>query len=75
MNSPARNSAFTSFDLLATLVAVVSIDGKVIFVNAALEGALGTSRRHIEGSFFPDAFTDPKLLKVALQGARTKTAS
>ena len=71
MNSPARNSAFASFDLLATLVAVVSIDGKVIFVNAALEGALGTSRRHIEGSFFPDAFTDPKLLKVALQGARS----
>ncbi|MFY7950387.1 MAG: nitrogen regulation protein NR(II) [Gemmatimonas sp.] len=32
---------------------------------------MGTSRRHIEGSFFPDAFTDPQLLKVALQGARS----
>ena len=71
MNSPSRNAAFASFDLLATLVAVVSVDGTVIFVNAALEGALGTSRRHIEGAFFPDTFTDPQLLKVALQGARS----
>jgi len=71
LNSPSRNAAFASFDLLATLVAVVSVDGTVIFVNAALEGALGTSRRHIEGAFFPDTFTDPQLLKVALQGARS----
>jgi len=60
LNSPSRNAAFASFDLLATLVAVVSVDGTVIFVNAALEGALGTSRRHIEGAFFPDTFTDPQ---------------
>jgi two-component system nitrogen regulation sensor histidine kinase GlnL len=71
LNSPSRNAAFASFDLLATLVAVVSVDGTVIFANAALEGALGTSRRHIEGAFFPDTFTDPQLLKVALQGARS----
>jgi len=52
-------------------VAVVSLDGTVVFANAALEGALGTSRRHIEGSFFQHAFTEPDLLKVALQGARS----
>lgn len=43
----------------------------VVFANAALEGALGTSRRHIEGAFFPTAFTDPELLKTALHGARS----
>ncbi len=71
MTLPARSSSFASFDLLATLVAVVSLDGTVVFANAALEGALGTSRRHIEGSFFQYAFTEPDLLKVALQGARS----
>ena len=32
---------FQSFDLLATLVAVVRTDGLVLFANAALEDALG----------------------------------
>ena len=71
MSHPARAHAFTPFDLLATLVAVVTVEGTVVFANAALEGALGTSRRNIEGSFFPQAFTQPDLLKVALQGARS----
>lgn len=69
MNPPSRPSGYSSFDLLATLVAVVAVDGTVVFANAALEGAMGTSRRNIEGSSFPQAFTDPELLKVALQGA------
>jgi len=60
---------FQSFDLLATLVAVVSNDGSVLFANAALEDALGTSRRTIEGSHFPDSFTEPHLLMSALEGA------
>ncbi len=71
MTTPSRPGAFAPFDLLATLVAVVSVDGTVVFANAALEGALGTSRRHIEGAFFPASFTDPELLKTALQGARS----
>jgi two-component system nitrogen regulation sensor histidine kinase GlnL len=60
---------FQSFDLLATLVAVVSSNGEVSFANAALEDALGTSRRSIIGTFFPDSFTEPSHLKNALQGA------
>ena len=36
---------FQAFDLLATLVAVVRTNGTVVFANAALEDALGTSRR------------------------------
>lgn len=55
--------------MLATLVAVVNVSGRVIFANAALEDAVGTSRRTIEGSDFPDAFTEPVVLRNALEGA------
>jgi two-component system nitrogen regulation sensor histidine kinase GlnL len=61
---------FQSFDLLATLVAVVRGDGTVLFANAALEDALGSSRRSIEGSSFLPHFTEPQLLRTALDGAR-----
>ena len=61
---------FQSFDLLATLVAVVRPDAAVLFSNAALEDALGTSRRMIVGSCFLDAFTEPLHLQNALLSAR-----
>jgi len=60
---------FQSFDLLATLVAVVRTNGCVVFANAALEDALGTSRRTIEGSQLPECFTEPHILRHALEGA------
>jgi two-component system nitrogen regulation sensor histidine kinase GlnL len=63
--SPAR---FQPFDLLATLVAVVHGDGSVVFANAALEDALATSRRTIEGSDFALSFTEPMALTNALSG-------
>ena len=58
-----------AFDLLASLVAVVRTDGCVVFANAALEDALGISRRTIKGSQLADCFTEPLLLKHALDGA------
>ena len=60
---------FQSFDLLATLVAVVRTDGLVLFANAALEDALGISRRTIEGSQLPGCFTEPHIMQNALEGA------
>jgi two-component system nitrogen regulation sensor histidine kinase GlnL len=73
-SSPDRPAAaaqgrFHALDLLATLVAVVAHDGTVLFANAALEDALGTSRRVIEGSSLPACFTEPHLLRNALEGA------
>jgi two-component system nitrogen regulation sensor histidine kinase GlnL len=65
--SPPR---FLAFDLLATLVAVVRGDGTVLFANSALEDALGTSRRSIEGGSFLQFFTEPQVLRTALDGAR-----
>ncbi|MCY7304997.1 MAG: PAS domain-containing sensor histidine kinase [Rhodoferax sp.] len=67
--APLENTYLRSFDLLATLVAVVRTDGTVLYANSALEDALGTSRRLIEESQFADCFTDPLTLQNALAGA------
>jgi two-component system nitrogen regulation sensor histidine kinase GlnL len=63
-------SRFQPFDLLATLVAVVHGDGAVVYANAALEDALGMSRRSIEGSALADYYTEPQVLASALGGLR-----
>ena len=69
MNKSALISArFQPFDLLVTLLAVVRSDGVVLFANAALEDALGSSRRTIEGSDFSHSFTEPLALMSALDG-------
>jgi two-component system nitrogen regulation sensor histidine kinase GlnL len=68
--APQPNKGFQAFDLLATLVAVVRGDGTVLFANAALEDALGSSRRTIEGASLLKMFTEPQLLRTALDGAR-----
>ncbi len=63
-------SKFQALDLLATLVAVVGADGTVLFVNAALEDALGLSRRSVAGAQLADFFTEPAQLVNALAGAK-----
>ena len=68
MNKPNR---FQAFDLLATPVAVMQGEGRVRFVNAALEDALGMSRRTLHDSYFPDYFLDPQPLVMALAGAQS----
>ncbi len=62
---PPHHSAL---DALATLVAVVDLQAKVLFANAALEDALGTSRRLIEAAPLTDHFVEPQALLAALQG-------
>jgi two-component system, NtrC family, nitrogen regulation sensor histidine kinase GlnL len=59
---------FQAFDLLSSLVAVVDLRARVIYANAALEDALGASRRAIEGSDLGLDFTEHKALEAALQG-------
>lgn len=67
MNALVR---FQSFDLLATLVAVLNPDAAVLFSNSALEDVLGSSRKTIDGSYFPEVFTEPSQLQSALDGLR-----
>jgi two-component system nitrogen regulation sensor histidine kinase GlnL len=66
---PSAAARYQSFDLLATLVAVVDDQGAVLFANAALEDAIGTSRRTIEGNSIAEFFAEPQLLRNALVGA------
>jgi len=66
--APARR--FQPFDLLATLVAVVRADGRLLFANSALEDAMGTSRRTLEGSPFGACFLEPGVLATAIEGVR-----
>ncbi|WP_291931157.1 nitrogen regulation protein NR(II) [Limnohabitans sp.] len=68
MNTPHR---FQAFDLLATPVAVMQGQGRVRFVNAALEDALGLSRRTLHEAYLPDYFVDPQPLIMALSGAQS----
>ena len=60
-----------AFDLLATLVTVVRMDGEVIFANAALEDVMGTPRRVIEGSPLSNYFTETQAFENAMQGAHS----
>ena len=69
MNSPV--SRFLALDLLATPVAVLDGQGMVRFVNAALEDAMGLSRRSLFGVYLPDYFVDPQPMVTALVGAQS----
>lgn len=53
---------FKVFDALVTLVAVVDLDGRLVFVNAVLEDALGLSRKILAGRFFPEMLTQAQPL-------------
>jgi len=59
------------FDWLATLVAVVSTEGRVMYANAALEDVMGVSRRNIEGTQLAQSFVNPEAFIKALQGAHS----
>lgn len=63
--------SYQSLDWLCTLIAVLDSQGVVRFVNAALENALGQSRRTMEATEFATCFSEPALLDKALSGARS----
>ncbi|MBU6225238.1 MAG: PAS domain-containing sensor histidine kinase [Burkholderiales bacterium] len=67
----STHSYTQAFDLLATLVAVVQVDGKVVFANSALEDVLGVSKRHIEGDLLSQYFVKPAGFESVLKGAKT----
>ncbi len=68
VHQPPVQSALHMLDMLATLVAVVDLQARVSFANAALEDALGTSRKAIQGTALTDCFVDPQALVAALGG-------
>jgi two-component system, NtrC family, nitrogen regulation sensor histidine kinase GlnL len=66
---------FQAFDLLSSLVAVVDLRGQVIYANAALEDALGITRRVIEGSNLSSCYSEPRALEAALDGVAVNAFS
>jgi len=57
---------FPALDLLATMVAVVSADGGLLFVNAMLEAVAGLSRRTLMRTSLFDWFVDARQLRDTL---------
>jgi two-component system, NtrC family, nitrogen regulation sensor histidine kinase GlnL len=67
--APAAKQAahlLSAFDLLATLVAVVSPDGRVLHANASFENLLGVPRRAMLGTLLTDWLADPLALQETL---------
>ncbi len=62
----AASSAWSAFDLLATLVAVVSPDGRVLHANASFENLLGVPRRALLATLLTDWLADPMPLQETL---------
>ena len=63
---------YQALDVLSTLVAVIDTSGAVVYVNTALESALGLSRRILQATDFATLLTEPALLQTALAGARAQ---
>lgn len=70
-----KDERFQALDWLSTLVAVLDGEGAVRFANAALENALGLSRRMLVGAEFASFFAQPALLQMALASARRQEAA
>ena len=58
---------FVALDLLSTLTVVVNPEGTIIFANAALESAMGMSRRMLEGVEFAQFLSEPSVLRTGLK--------
>ena len=70
-----KGERFQALDSMSTLVAVLDAEGAVRFANAALENALGLSRRTLVGLEFASFFAQPALLQMALTGVRRQEAA
>lgn len=64
-----KQQRFASFELLATGVVVVNLDGDIQHLNAAAEDLLGLSRRSLIGVPLARFFVDPVAFEQAIDGA------
>ena len=69
-DSSANDREWQALEHIATLVAVILLDGSAVRVNAALENALGVSRKSMLGHYLGGFFQDDELLHKALVDAR-----
>ena len=59
----AAAAAYSAFDHLATMVAVVGVDGSCVFANSSFENVLGLSRRNVQRSTVFDWFVESQRLR------------
>ncbi len=64
---PGGTPSYDAFDLLATMVAVVDPEGRVLFANAVVENHVGASRKAIVGGTVAEWVCDARPLREALQ--------
>ena len=55
--------AYAAFDHLATMVAVIGVEGRCIFANASFENVLGQSRRSVLRGSLYDWFVDDQRMR------------
>ncbi len=67
--------SFASFDHLATLIAVVSPQGRGLFVNVAFETQLAMSRRNLLSGCLFDVFVESQMLRDAVSAVACKEFS
>jgi two-component system nitrogen regulation sensor histidine kinase GlnL len=73
---PSEARAWESFDLLATMVAVVNPEGNCLFVNGVLESVIGLSRRTLTKRSLLEWVREPFALHEAIQAvARNEFAT
>ena len=60
-------SGYEAFDLLATMVAIASPDGRCLRANSSLENVVGLSRRALQRGSVLDWLVDPAPLRETLQ--------
>ena len=68
MKDSGITSDFDTFDMLATMVAVVQPDGECLFANAAFENVTRLSRRAVQRSNLFDWFADANRLSDTVNG-------
>ncbi|HSI47927.1 MAG TPA: nitrogen regulation protein NR(II) [Ideonella sp.] len=72
----AEAKAWETFDLLATMVAVVQPDGTCLFVNSVLESVIGLSRKALLKRSMLEWFREPAALSEAIDAvARNEFAT
>ena len=71
INRRNEASRYDSFDMLATMVAVVQADGSLSFVNDMFENVAGLSRRTLMRSNLFDWFVDQPRLRDTLRAVAT----
>ncbi|SHF64619.1 two-component system, NtrC family, nitrogen regulation sensor histidine kinase GlnL [Lampropedia hyalina DSM 16112] len=59
-----------NLDSLTTLIALIDNEGRIQYANAALENALGLSRKRMGGMHFAHFLEEPELLEQALRKAQ-----